>query len=204
MVPNSQAHECFRSWRTPNPERRFVIHGLSLRWYKDSALAIGTGFSQLFRGIGQVGGVALSSAIFQSSLNTQLHERIVGDGAEKLITEIRHSATLVARLPPQIQRIARDSYAISLQTVFIAAACSTLIAYLIRLPIPDKSLGEDPCAQQKADESAPTSPSTLETSLIEESDEDWSAAAPLDFKPQDNHMSYESSICDTDDHDRRG
>ncbi|KAJ3551201.1 hypothetical protein NM688_g4846 [Phlebia brevispora] len=56
----------------------------------ESALAVGTGFSQLFRGIGQVSGVGLSAAVFQSSLNTELHKRIVGDGAE----EVR-----VARLP---------------------------------------------------------------------------------------------------------
>lgn len=33
---------------------------------------------------GQVGGVALSAAIFQSSLNTELHNRIVGPGAEEV------------------------------------------------------------------------------------------------------------------------
>ncbi|PSR72112.1 hypothetical protein PHLCEN_2v12027 [Hermanssonia centrifuga] len=51
----------------------------------NSAIAIGTGFGQLFRGIGQVGGVAISAALFQSVLNTQLHKRIHGQDAEEVI-----------------------------------------------------------------------------------------------------------------------
>ena len=45
------------------------------------------------------------------------------------------SATLVARLPPDLQRAARDSYAIALRAVFIMAACSTFLAYCARLPV---------------------------------------------------------------------
>ncbi|KAI0345438.1 MFS general substrate transporter [Trametopsis cervina] len=115
-----------------------------------SALAEGTGFSQFWRGIGQVGGVGLSSAIFQSSLNSALHERITGPGSEKLIAQIRHSATLVAQLPPGLQRAARDSYASSLRVVFVAAACSTFIAYCIRFPVPDKNLSEEPASYPNA------------------------------------------------------
>ncbi|THG97633.1 hypothetical protein EW026_g4407 [Hermanssonia centrifuga] len=51
----------------------------------NSAIAIGTGFGQLFRGIGQVGGVAISAALFQSILNTQLHKRIHGQDAEEVL-----------------------------------------------------------------------------------------------------------------------
>lgn len=53
----------------------------------------------------------------------------------QIITKIRHSAKLVASLPPELQRHARDSYAISLRKVFIMAACSTFLAYLARLPV---------------------------------------------------------------------
>jgi hypothetical protein len=121
--------------------------------YPESAIAVGTGFGQLFRGIGQVGGVAISAALFQTVLNSELHKRIHGDDAEDVglyayllchqhspysvqtITRIRHSATLVAHLPPDLQRAARDSYAISLRAVFIMAASSTFLAYLARLPV---------------------------------------------------------------------
>ena len=54
----------------------------------ESAIAVGTGFGQLFRGIGQVGGVAISAALFQSILNTELHKRIHRDDAE----EVRRSS----------------------------------------------------------------------------------------------------------------
>lgn len=46
-------------------------------------MAVGTGFGQLFRGLGQVGGVAVSSAIFQSILVRELQKKIhTSDGEE--------------------------------------------------------------------------------------------------------------------------
>ncbi|PPQ88137.1 hypothetical protein CVT25_004893 [Psilocybe cyanescens] len=108
----------------------------------DSQMAVGTGFAQLLRGLGQVGGLASASAVFQSRLNTELHARLPEE-SEELIQKIQHSAKLVAKLPSDIQRIARDSYAASLQSVFIQAACASLLAYLARLPIPDKNLADE-------------------------------------------------------------
>lgn len=52
-----------------------------------------------------------------------------------MIADIRHSLSLVTTLPDPLQREARDAYAASLRTVFIVAACSTLTAYLVRLPV---------------------------------------------------------------------
>jgi len=107
-----------------------------------SQMAVGTGFGQLWRGIGQVGGVAVSSAVFQSKLDTELRKYITGPKAEELIRKIRHSSSVVSSLPDDIEKIARDSYAKSLKTVFIYAACSTMLAFLVRLPIPDKDLDQ--------------------------------------------------------------
>jgi hypothetical protein len=103
---------------------------------------------------GQTSGVAISSAVFQSRLASELRQRIHGpDAAEvsicfayipvpcrltfriQVIMDIRHSLSLVTSLPPDLQRAARDSYAASLRTVFILAACSTLTAYIVRLPV---------------------------------------------------------------------
>ena len=53
----------------------------------------------------------------------------------QLIKKIRQSTRLISSLPPDLQRIARDSYSISLKKVFFFAACSTLLAYLVRLPV---------------------------------------------------------------------
>ena len=115
--------------------------------------------------LGQVGGLASASAVFQSRLDTELHERLSPGSEEvclattssfqvaqfsgidhflfyffrflppKLIKRIRHSARLVSTLPTDLQRLARDSYASSLKSVFILAACASLLAYLCRLPV---------------------------------------------------------------------
>ncbi|KAF5351470.1 hypothetical protein D9757_012871 [Collybiopsis confluens] len=110
----------------------------------ESHMAVGTGFGQLFRGLGQVGGVAISSAIFQSKLDSALRKRIEGPDAEEIITHIRQNARAISTLPPKLQRIARDSYAVSLKTVFFFASVSTLMAYISRLPIPEKDLDSRP------------------------------------------------------------
>ncbi|KIJ12570.1 hypothetical protein PAXINDRAFT_82767 [Paxillus involutus ATCC 200175] len=127
----------------------------------ESSMAVGTGFGQLFRGMGQVSGVAISSALFQSKLASELRKRIQTPDAEEasshsfcracrltlciqMISKIRHSSTLVSELPPELQRAARDSYAEALRAVFILAACSTFLAYIARLPVPEKSLDKNP------------------------------------------------------------
>ncbi|KAL0565273.1 hypothetical protein V5O48_016753, partial [Marasmius crinis-equi] len=110
----------------------------------ESHMAVATGFGQLFRGIGQVGGVAIASAIFQSRLDHELRQRIHVPNAEEIIQRIRQNARLVASLPPDLQRNARDSYAASLRDVFIFASVSTLLAFLVRLPIPETDLDKRP------------------------------------------------------------
>ncbi|KAF8507617.1 major facilitator superfamily domain-containing protein [Gautieria morchelliformis] len=107
-----------------------------------SEMAVATGFGQLWRGIGQVCGVAGASAIFQSILDRELSNRITGPGASDTIRRIRHSSRLVTSLPPGLQQHARDSYAIALRRVFVFSACSTLLAFCVRLAIPEKSLEE--------------------------------------------------------------
>ncbi|TRM56999.1 major facilitator superfamily domain-containing protein [Schizophyllum amplum] len=101
-------------------------------------MAIGTGFGQLWRGVGQVGGVAVSSAIFQSRLNVELRRRIFED--EELISRIRLSASYLFHLDNDTQRLARDAYDASLKSVFLFAMLATGLAYAARLFIPDKTL----------------------------------------------------------------
>lgn len=59
----------------------------------------------------------------------------------------------MAKLPPDLQRAARDSYAIGLRAVFMMAACSTFLAYLARLPVRrhDQSIATLPDASQIPD-----------------------------------------------------
>ncbi|KAK0441284.1 major facilitator superfamily domain-containing protein [Armillaria borealis] len=130
----------------------------------ESHMAVGTGFGQVFRGIGQVGGVAISSAIFQTKLDGELRKRIDGPDAERWVKSIRQSARLIHELPPDLQRKARDSYSASLKAVFMFSACCTLLAYLVRLPIPEKDLDNRPKSHVPADD-----PSREETAVEEDS-----------------------------------
>ncbi|KAJ7583934.1 vacuolar amino acid permease [Mycena floridula] len=128
----------------------------------ETHMAVGTGFAQLVRGLGQVGGLAIASALFQSRLAVELGKRLHGPGSAELIDKILHSSRLVETLPPDLQRIARDSYANSLQAVFTMAAGASLLAYIARLPIPDKALEDKmpTCDEDKDDNEAESSRQT--------------------------------------------
>jgi MFS family permease len=121
-----------------------------------SQIAVATGFGQLFRGIGQVAGVAVSSAIFQSILDRELARKITVPGAAELIVKIRQNARLVVDLPPDVQRLAIECYKTSLTAVFIYASVSTALSYLVRLPIPEHSLETRP--QRRLSETTRISP----------------------------------------------
>ncbi|KAF9239086.1 major facilitator superfamily domain-containing protein [Melanogaster broomeanus] len=150
----------------------------------ENLMAVGTGFGQLFRGLGQVSGVAVSSAVFQSKLDLELRKRIQTPDADEMINKIRQSATLVATLPPDLQRAARDSYAAALHAVFVLAACSTFLAYIVRLPIPEKSLDSTPGKKpngasdaSRAEAQTPRSP-VEEQEVFSEDEDDTSVGAP--------------------------
>ncbi|KAI0628852.1 vacuolar amino acid permease [Trametes polyzona] len=151
------------------------------------AMAVGTGFGQLFRGVGQVGGVAVSSALFQTLLTAELRKRIHRPDAENIINQIRHSSTLVAHLEPELQRAARDSYANSLRAVFIFAAVSTLLAYLVRLPIPDQVL-DHPRPRPRSVNELPNPHPATQAELVEELEEGAEDA------PEGTELSDESDI----------
>ncbi|KAF7314937.1 Vacuolar amino acid permease [Mycena indigotica] len=104
-----------------------------------SQMAVGTGFGQLFRGLGQVGGVAMASAVFQAQLDSELRRRFP-PGSDELIMNIRRSSGFLRQLGPEDRRLARDAYALSLKAVYALAAVSTLLAYIVRMPIPDQDL----------------------------------------------------------------
>ncbi|KAF8505116.1 MFS general substrate transporter [Hysterangium stoloniferum] len=84
-----------------------------------SAMAVATGFVQLWRCIGQVCGVTFASAVLQSILGRELTKRITGPDAAEV-----------------------TSYGIALRSVFALAACSSFSAFLIRLAV-HKSLDDE-------------------------------------------------------------
>jgi hypothetical protein len=101
-----------------------------------------------------VQGVAISSALFQTRLDDELRKRLhtpdaedvrklttipidiaLADRYHQLILQIRRSSDFIRTLPPAEQRAARDAYAMGLRSVYMLAACATLLAYFARLPV---------------------------------------------------------------------
>ncbi|KAK0568943.1 hypothetical protein OC861_001470 [Tilletia horrida] len=94
--------------------------------YKD--VAVMTGMTYLFRSNAQVLGVALSGVLLQTVLKEQLRDRITGPGAEEIISKIRHQASIVPTLSPELQRAAIESYRVALRAVFL---CTTITGVLV-------------------------------------------------------------------------
>jgi hypothetical protein len=137
----------------------------------ESTMAVGTGFGQLFRSVGQVRSIAsvvelvrattrcrspawlylrrfssrFSIGNFENEfrgLDRMRYPKIktpafayLTVSPSQIIRRIRESAKFVISLPPDLQRSARDSYAVALRIVFIVGMCSTLMAYIARLPV---------------------------------------------------------------------
>lgn len=144
---------------------------LTVTSFSESVMAVGTGFGQLFRSVGQVRGAARVSEVFpdsptwlrsaawpsrprsssrfsignfegESTVLTQMRYPEISTPddpshrpSHQIVRGIRESAKLVVSLPPDLQRAARDSYAIALKIVFMMAMCSTLMAYIVRLAV---------------------------------------------------------------------
>lgn len=105
--------------------------------------------------IGQIAGVAVSSAIFQQLVGQELAARITGPEAQdvrviillyisfftrlffldKIIESIEQSARNIEKLPFEIQKHARDSYGIALSQVFWYLALSTFVGVLIQIAV---------------------------------------------------------------------
>ena len=55
-------------------------------------MAIAMGFVQLFRGLGQVAGVSIASAIFQALLDTELYKRLPGNDKVRYRVDLNYAA----------------------------------------------------------------------------------------------------------------
>jgi tetrahydromethanopterin S-methyltransferase subunit B len=76
---------------------------------KDQAVA--TASTYLFRSLGSVVGVSLSSTIVQQVLRTQLIENLKsGKEADKIVERVRHSLDYIQKLEPHTRDIVRKCY----------------------------------------------------------------------------------------------
>ncbi|KAF8173296.1 vacuolar amino acid permease [Pholiota molesta] len=98
----------------------------------ESQMAVGTGFAQLLRGLG---GYLSICTEHDTECRPLTPPTFNAHHSLQLIRRIQHSVRLVAVLPPDAQRVARDAYAASLKSVFMLAAGASLLAYLARIPV---------------------------------------------------------------------
>ncbi|WWC85698.1 uncharacterized protein L201_000564 [Kwoniella dendrophila CBS 6074] len=101
-------------------------------------IATATGFVFVWRSLGQVFGVGLSSAVFQGSLATQLDKRF---DSPEIINKLRHVFHAIDDLPKAWQRdSAREAFSISLRNTFIFGFAGAFLVLLTSLFIPDDRL----------------------------------------------------------------
>ncbi|BGP42556.1 hypothetical protein JCM10450v2_006660 [Rhodotorula kratochvilovae] len=99
-----------------------------------------TGCMWLFRTMGQVVGVATTSAILQGTLVRELKERISGKGAAKLIRAIRADSSILSSLPLEVRLPARAAYAVALRHTFWFCALGAVGAWLSVCFVPNLDL----------------------------------------------------------------
>ncbi|GAA93378.1 uncharacterized protein L969DRAFT_19050 [Mixia osmundae IAM 14324] len=105
-------------------------------------MATATGLSYLFRYVGQVVGVALSSSFMQSILTSQLRANLTGPGSAELIEKIRHTTSIVKDLPPDTQSIAIDAYQKALRAVYLLNGGLAILGLLCAFPIREVPLSD--------------------------------------------------------------
>ncbi|KAJ9108706.1 hypothetical protein QFC21_000026 [Naganishia friedmannii] len=112
-----------------------------LQW-TGSQIAIATGFTFMFRSIGQVSGVGLSSAMLQASLNRELVARFE---SPEIISRIKHASSAIPDLPTAWDRQqARAAYEIALHQTFAFGCIVAVAMFLISLAVPNKLLQASP------------------------------------------------------------
>ncbi|WVQ78349.1 hypothetical protein IAT38_000434 [Cryptococcus sp. DSM 104549] len=107
--------------------------------------AVATSMTYLFRSVGQVLGVAISSAIVQSVVQADLQRTITGPEAAEIIYLIRHSTSSIHTLPPHFQLPAIEAYDHALHYVWIfnlVLSVGTVLALMIveEEEMPDKKV----------------------------------------------------------------
>lgn len=102
--------------------------------------AVATGLSYLFRYVGQVVGVALSSAVLQGVLAQELKKRIKGKHSAELIDQIRHTSSIVKTLDPDTREAAIAAYSTGLYWVFVTNLVVAGVGFLCSLPITEYPL----------------------------------------------------------------
>ncbi|CAI7652612.1 unnamed protein product [Penicillium glandicola] len=114
----------------------FMVSILATSEHQDQAVATTT--LGLWRSLGAVMGVAVSSWIFQNSLIYHLNNNVTGIEKNHIIALVRKSVDTIAHLDPIHRREVTTSYCAALQLTFISAAFWAVIVliFLGRIQLP--------------------------------------------------------------------
>ncbi|KAA1473601.1 MFS general substrate transporter [Dentipellis sp. KUC8613] len=98
--------------------------------------AVATAVSYLFRSLGSVVGLAVSSTLFQDTLRRYLRSRLEGQDVEEIVSRVRESLTYIDTLDPAVRAVVRTSYEQSIHSVFFfslgLAVCALVSSFFIR------------------------------------------------------------------------
>ncbi|KAI1625096.1 major facilitator superfamily domain-containing protein [Exophiala viscosa] len=89
----------------------------------------------LWRNLGVVLGVALSSLVFQNSLTVNLRSFVTGPGRDEIIHSVRSSVAAIKSLPQPARDQVIDAYALSLRTTFLCAIAASAVLVILIVPI---------------------------------------------------------------------
>ncbi|CAK7212151.1 hypothetical protein SBRCBS47491_001375 [Sporothrix bragantina] len=117
----------------------------SLATFTHNDHAVAASSTYLIRSLGMVWGVAITSAILQTTLSLRLPVVLAGaitnpEELERLVDELRHSVAALVDLPDNLQAQARHVYYEGLQYSFAASALVALVAVVASLFINGKGL----------------------------------------------------------------
>ena len=103
--------------------------------------AVTTACSYLFRSLGSVVGISLSSTIIQQSLRGNLGEALgSGKEADKIVRQVRRSLDAIKKLDPKIAELVRDCYGNAVMNAFALMAGVAFFALVSSVFIREKRL----------------------------------------------------------------
>ncbi|KHJ35078.1 putative major facilitator superfamily transporter [Erysiphe necator] len=109
-----------------------------------SEQAVVTSTLILWRSLGTVFGVSLSSLILQNTLRFFLDRNVIGPDRKQVIEAVRKSVTAIYDLTPLYQGQVRDSYTAALRFTFASAAVLSSICIVISISLKLPRLGTSP------------------------------------------------------------
>ncbi|KAF2494141.1 MFS general substrate transporter [Lophium mytilinum] len=103
--------------------------------------AVMTSTLTLWRSLGTVLGVSLSSLVLQNSLSAYLNDLVDGSHKDEIIWKVRKSVRAVLDLDPKHQHQVIDAYSRSLRVTFMSSIVLFLVVNALALPVKLPRLG---------------------------------------------------------------